>query len=306
MSLQSNVIAIRGALPADIPIVAALMADAFYGPAPKPMAIGPWWLSPAMVGRRVQTFWLEAGLAQRFASGAFQEGLASGAAASGSTGREGGATYTCLVAESNGGLVGAVELGVEVVSPAEGSNAQSRRMPYLSSLAVHPSYRRGGIGSSLVRECEQLAVQWGFAELCLDTAESNGAARALYTAEGYVREGQTPVADLPLESLLSWNLASGRWRKAVGPGAPPPPAAGDSPADVRRLPDDTRLELRAVSHLSKMLMRQILLPMAAGYALPQLSGAITAGRGLAQQMGSVGAERTALTIATVLHAPTSQ
>lgn len=59
------------------------------------------------------------------------------------------------------------------------------RSVYLSNLAVGESYRRRGVGSKLLRSCEQIARQWGFQEICLHVLETNSAARQLYISSGY-------------------------------------------------------------------------------------------------------------------------
>lgn len=57
--------------------------------------------------------------------------------------------------------------------------------PVLSNLAVRENRRRRGIGSLLMKECEDAAQRWGFTEVVLQVEEDNREARALYQALGY-------------------------------------------------------------------------------------------------------------------------
>ncbi|MBE9034601.1 GNAT family N-acetyltransferase [aff. Roholtiella sp. LEGE 12411] len=93
----------------------------------------------------------------------------------------------CLVAvdvtngEANN-LVGTVEMSVRLSD----SWAQfGRSFPYLSNLAVHPKYRRHGVGSELLISCEKVSQDWGFQDLYLHVLENNYQARQLYFKLGY-------------------------------------------------------------------------------------------------------------------------
>lgn len=138
-------------------------------------------------------------------------------------------------------LAAVVELGVEALQPLKpdplleadgGSSAgggsgrhagaavapsepEAELVPYLTSLAVAPAYRRRGAARQLLLRAEALAVGWGYSEVALDTAAANTAAVELYASCGYLLEGQTPLLDLPLAMLLRGDRASGRWRKQL-------------------------------------------------------------------------------------------
>lgn len=68
---------------------------------------------------------------------------------------------------------------------------------YLSNLAVHPQYRRQGIAQKLLKTCEHIALDWGFAELYLHVMEDNTEARRLYRKLGFCLSHQE-------ETLLNW------------------------------------------------------------------------------------------------------
>ncbi|NES99335.1 MAG: GNAT family N-acetyltransferase [Sphaerospermopsis sp. SIO1G2] len=57
--------------------------------------------------------------------------------------------------------------------------------PYLSNLAVHPMYRRYGLGSSLLIRCEQVCKDWDFEDLYLHVLDNNHQAKQLYFKMGY-------------------------------------------------------------------------------------------------------------------------
>lgn len=94
--------------------------------------------------------------------------------------------HLCLVAvdtqEANNSLAGTVELGVRY---SDAWAQKGKSFVYLSNLAVHPSYRRRGIASSLLAECEKTASQWGFQDIYLHVLENNHTARQLYFKLGY-------------------------------------------------------------------------------------------------------------------------
>ncbi|MEL6441519.1 MAG: GNAT family N-acetyltransferase [Cyanobacteria bacterium J06621_8] len=57
--------------------------------------------------------------------------------------------------------------------------------PYISNLAVAPGFRRLGIGSKLLAQCEQTALDWGYPETRLHVLDSNHGAKQLYDKNGY-------------------------------------------------------------------------------------------------------------------------
>ena len=62
----------------------------------------------------------------------------------------------------------------------------------LLTLAVHPRARRRGLGRALVAAFEAEAAARGAAEVLLEVAATNHAARALYARLGYVAVGRRP------------------------------------------------------------------------------------------------------------------
>jgi ribosomal protein S18 acetylase RimI-like enzyme len=94
--------------------------------------------------------------------------------------------YACLVAVSpdskNGDpkaddrLIGTVEISLRrhSLNPFCGT-----RYLYLSNLAVQDGYRRQGVAKHLLKTCERIALDWGFADLYLHRA------RRLYWKAGY-------------------------------------------------------------------------------------------------------------------------
>ncbi|BAY25738.1 GCN5-related N-acetyltransferase [Calothrix sp. NIES-2100] len=95
--------------------------------------------------------------------------------------------HICLVAAETTGdgannLVGTVELGVRF---SNSWTQAGRSFPYLSNLAVRPQYRRHGLASGLLRNCEKVSQEWGFQDLYLHVLENNYQARQLYFKLGY-------------------------------------------------------------------------------------------------------------------------
>ena len=59
------------------------------------------------------------------------------------------------------------------------------RYPYIANLAVKNDYRRLGIGTKLLSECERIALDWGYSETRLHVLAGNDAAKQLYLGSGY-------------------------------------------------------------------------------------------------------------------------
>lgn len=80
-------------------------------------------------------------------------------------------------------VIGTVEIGMRSRSawPVTSGN----QILYISNLAVHPQYRRLGVGRQLLLSCESIAQQWGFSELYLHVLEDNARAKQLYRSMGY-------------------------------------------------------------------------------------------------------------------------
>ena len=102
------------------------------------------------------------------------------------------AQYRCLIAShcsainSKDEIIGTVEIGLRPIywggSPR----------PYISNLAVKPSFRGHGIARQLLIKCEQVVWEWGANELILHVMEDNLAAKQLYLSSGYqIKKNET-------------------------------------------------------------------------------------------------------------------
>ncbi len=63
---------------------------------------------------------------------------------------------------------------------------------YLQGIAVEPSMRSQGVGSALLEDVEQRAIRSGSSRLCLDVADKNKGAQALYARRGMIQSSQWP------------------------------------------------------------------------------------------------------------------
>ena len=61
------------------------------------------------------------------------------------------------------------------------------RRGYLQHLAVHPGYRRRGIGSALVARCVAALESVGIEKIHLDVLAGNASAAAFWSARGWTR-----------------------------------------------------------------------------------------------------------------------
>jgi ribosomal protein S18 acetylase RimI-like enzyme len=57
--------------------------------------------------------------------------------------------------------------------------------PVISNLAVDARYRRYGIGSSLLRACEDAVKEWDYDEIVLQVEDDNVNAKAFYEKQGF-------------------------------------------------------------------------------------------------------------------------
>jgi acetyltransferase len=89
-----------------------------------------------------------------------------------------------LLAERDGVVVGAVQLELM-------AQPNARHRAEVESLLVHASARRQGIGTTLMREVEELAKSHGRTLLVLHSPEKDAAER-LYRALGYLPAGRIP------------------------------------------------------------------------------------------------------------------
>jgi ribosomal protein S18 acetylase RimI-like enzyme len=121
--------------------------------------------------------------------------------------------YSCLVAmrtsdRGDGEVVGTAEVGLRSSSFLSSSNY---KYPYISNLAVKTSCRRQGIARQMLTKCEQIALLWGFSEICLHVLENNHQAKQLYFTNGYtIKQIESSLSDYltqrPRRLLLSKQL----------------------------------------------------------------------------------------------------
>ncbi|NPA85344.1 MAG: ribosomal protein S18-alanine N-acetyltransferase [Crenarchaeota archaeon] len=81
------------------------------------------------------------------------------------------------------------EVGGRVVGYALAAKEVGRKL-HLLNLAVHPDYRRMGIGKLLLQSLEKLAKRKGLKEIYLEVEEDNEVAKSLYKKLGYVEKGR--------------------------------------------------------------------------------------------------------------------
>lgn len=88
----------------------------------------------------------------------------------------------CLVAETEEGVIGFVELSIR--GYAEGCDTD--RIGYLEGWYVAPEWRRRGIGRALVLAAERWAQAQGCREFASDTPLENVASQAAHRALGFI------------------------------------------------------------------------------------------------------------------------
>lgn len=98
--------------------------------------------------------------------------------------RERNPHYCCLVAWIGSQAVGTLEISTRRL-PNLPERARHRKQPYISNLAVHPTWRQRGIGKQLLLGAEGVVQAWGYGLLHLHVLESNSAARSLYGSLHY-------------------------------------------------------------------------------------------------------------------------
>nr|WP_234404838.1 GNAT family N-acetyltransferase [Paenibacillus bouchesdurhonensis] len=84
----------------------------------------------------------------------------------------------------------------------------SHRHVYELHVAIHPSYRRLGIGSKLMTAMKELAAEEGIRKLCLRVLSTNPCAIAFYESCGFMLQGRL-VAEYCIEGqyvddILMW------------------------------------------------------------------------------------------------------
>ncbi|TLN00063.1 ribosomal-protein-alanine N-acetyltransferase [bacterium] len=77
---------------------------------------------------------------------------------------------------------------------------------HITTLAVHPDYRRRKIGAGLLKELLREGVRRGCARMTLEVRPSNIAAQELYTKMGFVSHGRRPgyYSDTKEDAIIMW------------------------------------------------------------------------------------------------------
>jgi ribosomal protein S18 acetylase RimI-like enzyme len=92
-----------------------------------------------------------------------------------------------IVAVEDGRVLGSATLELDGRTEAEGEPLAATES-HIRMLGVDPGARGRGIGSMLMRACEDRARAAGRMLMTLNTTERMGAARAMYEARGYERQ----------------------------------------------------------------------------------------------------------------------
>lgn|SRR3990167_8759738 len=92
-----------------------------------------------------------------------------------------------IVAKVNGKFCGYVTLKYQSEYPAFSQN----RIPEISDLNVLPAFRKKGIGTCLINECEKLANERGYRNIGIGVGMTAdyGNAQRLYVQLGYIPDG---------------------------------------------------------------------------------------------------------------------
>lgn len=81
---------------------------------------------------------------------------------------------------------------------------------HITNIAVHPEYRRSGIGSALLEHLIKTAEQSGIGRMTLEVRKSNLAAQYLYRKYGFMEGGirKAYYADNQEDALIMWRESS--------------------------------------------------------------------------------------------------
>ena len=181
----------------DIHSISSLQAQCFYerikGPSIGPFSIG----MPDFVDNAFQKFF-EADIrgALRVKTFSPRGRFACIVARSSAKGLGGIADYTNTddnrKDEYSSEIIGVAEVSwqndaeiIEILGHAGTAEDTNGFYPYLSCMAVNPTWRRKGIASSLISNSERIATEWGFKYIALHVYLKNSEARELYTRCGY-------------------------------------------------------------------------------------------------------------------------
>jgi len=93
--------------------------------------------------------------------------------------------HSYLVACRKNDVEKEVVIGFVDIDARPAKNADAPPRPYLSDLAVDKYYRRLGLASCMIRECEARVIEMGMNRLFLRVERDNNAARKMYDSMGY-------------------------------------------------------------------------------------------------------------------------
>ena len=77
---------------------------------------------------------------------------------------------------------------------------------HITNVAVHPAFRRQGIGRALMMEIMRSAFMAGVSRIMLEVRPSNNAARRLYTSLGFYEQGRRRryYTDTGEDAIIMW------------------------------------------------------------------------------------------------------
>jgi ribosomal protein S18 acetylase RimI-like enzyme len=109
-----------------------------------------------------------------------------------------------IVAEVNKQLAGAVTLYLSARSSTQ--EVWPRSWAGIRLLAVHPSYRKRGIGRALMEECLRRCREKGITTVGLHTTEMMDVARQLYERMGFIRAPKFDFHPRPGVVVMAYKL----------------------------------------------------------------------------------------------------
>ena len=109
-----------------------------------------------------------------------------------------------IVAELDGQLAGTVTLYLVVGHSSQGGWPGG--WAGIRLLAVHPAYRRRGIGRALMEECIRRCRHRGIATIGLHTTEMMNVARRMYERMGFVRVPEFDFYPRPSVVVMAYRL----------------------------------------------------------------------------------------------------
>lgn len=78
---------------------------------------------------------------------------------------------------------------------------------HITNIAIHPDYRRKGIGRELLLSLMEVAIKFGAEKMTLEVRKSNKGAQALYEQLDFTRGGlrRGYYADTGEDAIIMWN-----------------------------------------------------------------------------------------------------